>query len=103
MSLMSYRTTYLGRDFSNKYFTNLFITAQSSKECADFELRVIDCVDAYGFYRAEDKCRNLIADFHECVFMTKQVKRSILMYQERSRQVKEGKREFLPPPPLDLY
>lgn len=58
--------------------------------CADFEMRMVDCMEAYGLRRGEKECADYIADLHECVYQGKQRLRIELMRQERLRQYEAG-------------
>ena len=72
--------------------------------CRDFELRLANCVEAYGWYRSQEKCTLLFKDLEECLYSQKRNKRISLMQQERARQSKKGqKREYLPATLVDLY
>lgn len=78
---------------------------QDHPHCADRELKVVDCMDAYGFYRGQDKCRALLEDMYECVTAAKRHRRVELMMDERERQEKSGQRkpEDRPHVPTDLF
>lgn len=79
-------------------------TYQDHPICRDFELRLVDCVEAYGWYRSQEKCNLLFKDLEECLYNLKRNKRLFLMKQERSRLESKGrKREDLPVPFIDLY
>lgn len=41
--------------------------------CADFEMKMMNCFEAYGLERGKVKCKDIIDDFEECHLMTKQV------------------------------
>ena len=75
-------------------------------KCKDFELRMIDCLEAYGANReGQEKCADYIADLNECSGMGKQKERVKLMRLERIRQYKAGERKEVweKPPPEDAY
>ncbi|KAH8377232.1 hypothetical protein KR093_004330 [Drosophila rubida] len=55
--------------------TGCLINHQSYDKCGEFEMKMMDCLEAYGFERGKQKCADLISDFQECVGMGKQLKR----------------------------
>lgn len=75
------------------------------KECAGYELKYVDCLEAYGYHRGKKECRLLLEDMYECVMKIKRIKRVEVMMQERGRQYKNGQREkpWAETPPLDQY
>lgn len=77
-------------------FTDMFgitFTAQWVEGlCADLEMQVVDCLDAYGLDRGIKKCDALIQDFKECATRDKQNKRTLAMVIERERQYWTGER-----------
>ncbi|XP_076235433.1 NADH dehydrogenase (ubiquinone) 15 kDa subunit isoform X2 [Calliopsis andreniformis] len=75
-------------------------TYQQHPECRDFEFRLADCVEAYGWYRSLEKCDLLFKDLEECAYNLKRNKRLGIMLQERKRQ---GRTSFIPPPPTDMF
>lgn len=78
---------------------------QSMKECSQYELKYMECMEAYGYQRGKEKCRLILEDMYECAFKLKRLQRVYLMQGERLRQFKNGEREKLyeETPPLDLY
>jgi len=56
-------------------------------------MRVVDCLEAYGVPRGQEKCRILLEDFRECVIKGKQNTRNYIMSAERERQYKAGERK----------
>jgi hypothetical protein len=42
-------------------------------ECAPFELNFLDCMEAYGHTKGEEKCSLYFQDFMECTQKWKQV------------------------------
>ncbi|XP_076638283.1 NADH dehydrogenase (ubiquinone) 15 kDa subunit [Colletes latitarsis] len=79
-----------------------FTNSQRNPTCKNFEYRYADCIEAYGYYKGQDKCQFLMEDLAECLYMTKQRIRVNMMTEERKRQMKEGKRDFIPYPRPDL-
>lgn len=41
--------------------------------CADYELNAAECLEAYGYYRAERYCKDYLDDLEECGWARKQV------------------------------
>ncbi|XP_024935996.1 NADH dehydrogenase [ubiquinone] iron-sulfur protein 5 [Cephus cinctus] len=62
-------------------------------ECEDRELKAIECVEAYGLPKGEEKCKILITDFKECITKFKSFTRVAIMRNERLRQYRAGQRE----------
>lgn len=56
-------------------FTGGLINAQHYGACGEFELDMLECIEAYGQDRGRIKCRDLIDDYHECFTKTKQTAR----------------------------
>ncbi|XP_056630541.1 uncharacterized protein LOC130441062 [Diorhabda sublineata] len=75
--------------------------------CANLELKVLDCLEAYGLDRGLKKCHLLIEDFRECSLRTKQFKRMKAMRNERHRQYFNGERtkekKYAKAPTYDSY
>lgn len=68
--------------FVRSPFTDLtanLVNHQSYGKCAAMEMKVMDCLEAYGMDRGTQKCEPLIRDFQECVGMEKQLKRFYVM------------------------
>ncbi|XP_008546642.1 uncharacterized protein LOC103570624 [Microplitis demolitor] len=91
-------------------FTDIFgglLNFQDHPECAKHELRVVDCLEAYGTHHGKTKCRVLLEDFRECVWRDKQILRMRIMNMERARQYHDGEREadglFAKAPRPDSY
>ncbi|XP_028129250.1 uncharacterized protein LOC114325387 [Diabrotica virgifera virgifera] len=87
--------------------TGSLVNHQWYGECADMELKVLDCLDAYGLDRGLKKCDDLIEDFRECALKTKQFKRMYAMRNERHRQHFAGERtsenKYAKGPAYDSY
>lgn len=45
----------------------------NNNRCRDFEMAMMNCMEAYGRDQGTIKCDDLIADFRECHAMVKQV------------------------------
>ncbi|XP_023016668.1 NADH dehydrogenase (ubiquinone) 15 kDa subunit [Leptinotarsa decemlineata] len=76
-------------------FTDLtagLISHQWYGECADMEMKVLECFEAYGLDKGLKKCDLLIQDFRECSLRHKQMKRMVAMRNERHRQAWNGER-----------
>ncbi|KAA0197276.1 hypothetical protein HAZT_HAZT002529 [Hyalella azteca] len=65
-------------------------THQSGTTCCDFEMRMVECVEAYGIGQAEAKCKDYFDDLAECMLSTKAWNRHKAMERERKRQVAAG-------------
>ncbi|XP_029170469.1 NADH dehydrogenase [ubiquinone] iron-sulfur protein 5 [Nylanderia fulva] len=78
---------------------------QFLKECAQYELQYVDCMEAYGGHRGQKQCRLILEDMYECAMRNKRIRRIEMMHQERRRQYKNGEKEKLwaETPPLDLF
>ena len=59
-------------------FTGGLINAQHYDKCGEFELSMMECIEAYGQDRGKIKCRDLIEDFHECLTQTKATARALV-------------------------
>lgn len=53
--------------------TGGIMTHQTAKGCADFEMRAMECLEAYGVQRGRDRCKDYLDDLRECTYKTKQV------------------------------
>lgn len=78
---------------------------QFLKECAQYELHYVDCMEAYGYHRGKKECRMILNDMYECVMKIKRIRRVEAMQEERYRQYKNGERDkiWAETPPLDLF
>ncbi|XP_017768177.1 PREDICTED: NADH dehydrogenase [ubiquinone] iron-sulfur protein 5 [Nicrophorus vespilloides] len=87
--------------------TGCLISHQWYGRCADLELKTVECLEAYGMERGLRKCSDLMQDFRECGFRTKQISRNVAMRDERERQYKAGERSaanlYAEPPKLDSF
>ncbi|CAH1163864.1 unnamed protein product [Phaedon cochleariae] len=85
--------------------TGALVSHQWYGECADMELRALDCLEAYGLDRGLKKCKPILEDFKECALKIKQFKRMSAMRTERHRQYYTGEREehWAKPPANDSY
>lgn len=87
--------------------TGCIVSHQWDSKCAGFEMRAVDCLEAYGLNRGLEKCQDLLADFKECATREKQSSRYIAMRRERQRQYWMGERSkeerYAPPPRVDTY
>ncbi|KAH8263330.1 hypothetical protein KR044_007370 [Drosophila immigrans] len=55
--------------------TGCLINHQTYDKCGKFEMKMMDCLEAYGLERGKKQCADIIADFQECVGMNKQLMR----------------------------
>lgn len=58
--------------------TGTVINHQTYGKCAEFEMNMMDCLEAYGMNRGQTKCKDLMEDFQECVGMRKQMLRMVV-------------------------
>lgn len=61
--------------------TGCLINHQTYDKCGKFEMKMMDCLEAYGLERGKKQCADLIADFQECVGMQKQLLRFHVSFQ----------------------
>jgi len=62
--------------FFRSPFTDLtgsLINHQHYGRCEEMEMRVMNCLEAYGVDRGMKKCKDLVDDFRECSSLKKQV------------------------------
>lgn len=87
--------------------TGALISHQWYGRCAKQEMKVVDCLEAYGLHKGFEKCEALIEDFRECSSQQKQMLRTTTMRYERQRQHWTGERSkdnlYAPPPKPDSY
>lgn len=89
--------------------TTAFITSQwGNNPCNDYEMRALDCLEAYGMRKGAKKCDLLLEDFKECSIKVKQILRTNAMRYERHRQHLSGERSSADkysknPPKQDAY
>lgn len=48
---------------------------QAYDKCGQFEMDMMECLEAYGFDKGKLKCKALIEDFQECTGQHKQILR----------------------------
>lgn len=58
--------------------TGCLINHQTYGRCAEFEMDMMDCLEAYGMDKGAIKCKDLVSDFQECVGSKKQIMRMIV-------------------------
>lgn len=56
----------------------LVMHSNGEGRCAAFEMKMMNCLEAYGEERGAEKCDLIIQDFQECVGMKKQNDRLIV-------------------------
>lgn len=88
--------------------TDLFSQVRSLqflKQCAQYELQYVDCLEAYGYHKGKKECRLILEDMYECAIKIKRLRRIEAMKQERLRQYQNGERDkpWAETPPLDLF
>jgi hypothetical protein len=52
--------------------TGALVNTQHYDKCGPFEMKMMECLEAYGTVAGETKCAVLIDDFNECYTMRKQ-------------------------------
>jgi NADH dehydrogenase (ubiquinone) Fe-S protein 5 len=53
--------------------TGCLVNHQYYGRCEEMEMRVMNCLEAYGLDRGRKKCKNLMEDLQECASRKKQV------------------------------
>lgn len=67
-------------------------THQTGTRCADFEMRAMQCLEAYGVQKGRVRCVDYLDDLRECAFQAKQVGFSASPHSTpRTSQVRSGK------------
>ncbi|XP_055642732.1 uncharacterized protein LOC129779337 [Toxorhynchites rutilus septentrionalis] len=96
--------------FFRSPFTDLtasMVNFQQYDKCGELEMASIDCLEAYGMNRGQEKCADVVNDFLECAYMRKQIQRFNAMRLERHRQGLQGERKsseyYAKPPRVDAY
>ena len=62
--------------------------------CADIEINVSDCLEAYGLIKGRTECVKFIEDFQECKYAALRNMRYHAMRKERLKQIATGKRSW---------
>ncbi|XP_050521992.1 NADH dehydrogenase [ubiquinone] iron-sulfur protein 5 [Daktulosphaira vitifoliae] len=85
--------------------TGPIMTAQLGQRCAEFEMRMMNCFEAYGNPLGYQKCQDYYEDFKECCTREKQMTRIYAIQKERSLQAKiQGKgKEYENPPVMHTF
>lgn len=76
---------------------------QNEIKCRDFEFHLAECIEAYGFYKAIEKCKAVLNDFHECITQDKRRSRFEILCGEFIRQVEAGERDYEKVPFLAFF
>ena len=75
--------------------------------CADFELNLIECLEAYGITKGSNQCHKYFEDYHECKQDGLKNMRSYLMTLERYKKIAKGeiafKERHVEPIPYDSF
>lgn len=57
------------------------LTHQDTRQCAEMEMKAINCLEAYGNVRGvNEKCTDLLKDYIECFQLKKQVSASVFSF-----------------------
>lgn len=87
--------------------TGNLLTHQWYGRCAELEMNLMECLEAYGKERGTQKCKDYIQDFKECSNRELQTRRAMAMRYERQRQYYTGERKeadrYAPAPPPESY
>lgn len=75
---MSFLSPFLRNPITD--FTGPLMSAQTGLRCADFEMRLMNCFEAYGYPKGIEKCEAYYDDFKECCTRDKQVHTCELQY-----------------------
>ncbi|XP_073968042.1 NADH dehydrogenase (ubiquinone) 15 kDa subunit [Bombus fervidus] len=75
---------------------------QHEIRCRNFEYHLAKCIEAYGFYRGIDECREVLHDFQECMTQEKRRSRFEIICGEFIRQVEAGERNYEEVPVLPM-
>lgn len=79
--------------FFRSPFTDLtggLVNAQHYDKCGPMELKMVECLEAYGIERGKVKCAELLDDYYECFTLRKQQLRTAAMRMERHKQWFKG-------------
>lgn len=68
---MSFLSPYFRNPITD--FTGGLATAQTGVRCAEFEMNLMNCYEAYGYPKGMEVCRAYYDDFEECCTRYKQV------------------------------
>ncbi|XP_006622114.1 uncharacterized protein LOC102672861 [Apis dorsata] len=79
------------------------IHSQYYSTCKNFELRLAECVEAYGFYKGQEKCKALILDLDECLYKEKRMHRQEIINGEFQRQINAGERKYEKAPFIPFF
>jgi NADH dehydrogenase (ubiquinone) Fe-S protein 5 len=80
-------------------FTGPLLSAQTGLRCAEFEMKMMNCYEAYGYPKGMKMCEAYYDDFKECCTREKQVLRMHAIMTERDRQAKIDKNVKYEKPP----
>ncbi|XP_025195077.1 NADH dehydrogenase [ubiquinone] iron-sulfur protein 5 [Melanaphis sacchari] len=81
-------------------FTGPLMSAQTGVRCADFEMKLMNCYEAYGYPKGIEVCQAYYEDFKECCTREKQMSRIVAIQNERERQAKP---EYEKPPAMHTF
>jgi len=95
---MSFLSPFLRNPITD--FTGPLMSAQTGIRCADFEMKMMNCYEAYGYPRAMELCQVYYDDFQECCTRSKQMSRVEAIQTERERQAKTNNVGYEKPPAM---
>jgi len=80
------------------------MSAQTGLRCAEFEMKMLNCFEAYGYPKGMEACQLYHDDFKECCTREKQMSRVYAIQRERARQAKQKKDiEYEKPPAMHAF
>lgn len=62
--------------------------------CGDIELNAMECLEAYGAVKGQQRCKDFLDDLHECRHQGLRKMRWYAMRLERNKQVITGQRSL---------
>lgn len=75
--------------------------------CSDFELNLVECLEAYGITKGYHQCHKYFEDYHECKSDQIKMVRAGVMKMERYKKLAKGEIPFeqrhVEPIPYDAY
>lgn len=84
---MSEAPTTVITPFFRSPFTDLtggLVNAQHYDKCGKMEMKMMECLEAYGVEKGKVKCAAIIDDFHECYTLRKQQLRTMVRFENKS-------------------
>lgn len=76
MSSTGYVVPFFRSPFTD--LTGALVNAQQFDKCGEMEMKMMECLEAYGLDKGKIKCSDIIDDFQECYTMRKQQLRTFV-------------------------